>query len=181
MQRYDHHCVLIDGCIGASNYRFFLLAVLLISLTSAIASRLCYHLLLTLHSTLPLYHPRTLLALLTLLLFLYLTFLATFYLAFHLIGLLYTERTMKEAFGRGRERRKRPVWGCGGGKWGRVRREVWRFMVGGVRVKELREKDERSHEEREEEEGWKEGADDADIMTGCMPDALTPPQPRVVD
>ena len=139
---------------------------LLVTVTSAIAARLAYATLQSILAQHPLYHPRSLLALVTHLALTYMAAIAAFYFTFHIVGLLYTERTMKEAFNRGKEGRKKATWGCGGGKWGRIAKDLGRLLSGEVRIRELKEKHEKAYEEREEDEGWKDGDD----FIGCVPE-----------
>ena len=151
--RYDHHCVLIDLCIGQSNYRFFMAAIALTSVSCAIAARLCLRLTLALSSSLsPAFHPRTLLAGVTCLTFAVVAVLCVVYLFIHML-LLLSSRTLHEAYRHNRSKRKRARW-CSSSV---PRDAVGLLFAGGLRLLELEGRemvDERSWEARMEAEGW---------------------------
>ena len=174
--RYDHHCAITDLCIGQSNYRLFLLTLTAALITACLGTYLTYHLVLALLTVQPLYHPRSVLAVVTFVCIAYAAFLLLTYTGVHCV-LLYSNRTLLEMWAKRRERRK-------GGEWSVVDRGVWRRRVGGVvevltgggrtvRCVELREKEsELSHEARQVAEGWTDDdGEEANDEMHCVPAA----------
>ena len=175
-RRYDHHCAITDLCIGQSNYRLFLLALLGALSTACLGTRLTYHLVLALLAVQPLYHPRSLLAVVTCACIGYAAFLLATYVGVH-GALLFSNRTMAEMWAKRKERRRR-------GEWSVTDRGVWRRRLSSIaevvmgagqpmRCVELRDKSSAlSHEERQAAEGWTdEDANDAQEpeAMGCVP------------
>ena len=174
VRRYDHHCLITDTCIGQSNYRVFLLAVTSALVTACLGTYLCYHLVLALLAVQPVYHPRSVLAIVTSVCIAYAAFLLLTYTGVHAV-LLFSNRTLLEMWAKRRERRKR-------GEWSVTDRQVWRRRLHGVtemltgggqptRWVTLRDKDSAlSHEERQVAEGWTDddGETNNDEMS-CVP------------
>lgn len=176
VKRYDHHCAITDLCIGQSNYRVFLLTLTAGLVTACLGSYLTYHLVLALLTVQPLYHPRSVLAVVTFVCIAYAAFLLLTYTGVHCV-LLFSNRTLVEMWAKRKERRRK-------GEWSVVDRRVWRrrwysvseVVTGGgqpMRCVELREKESAmSHEERQVAEGWTDDdIDDAKDEIHCLPTA----------
>ena len=177
VRRYDHHCSITDICIGQSNYRIFLLAVVSALVTACLGSYLVYHLILALLTVQSLYHPRSVLAVVTFVCIAYASFLLLTYTGVHIV-LLFSNRTLAEMWAKRKERRKKGEWSVTDrGVWRRRLHSIADVLTGGgqpTRCVELRDKDSAlSHEERQVVEGWTDddGEQTNDEMT-CAPAAV---------
>ena len=174
VSRWDHHCAIMDTCIGQANYRLFLVALLAGLATACLGSYLCYHLVLALLAVQSMYHPRSILAVVTFVCIAYVAFIQLTYVGVHVV-LLFSNRTLVEMWTRHKERRKKGEWSVTDrGAWRRRLQSVVEVVTGGgrpVRLMELRDKESAmSHEERQVAEGWTDDdAEDAANEMGCVP------------